>query len=156
MPDTLVGVVSDTHGKLSEAAVTALAGVDRIIHAGDIGSLAVLDELRSMAPVTAVYGNMDGPDVSRGLQLVAGVTIAGVEFVITHERADLPHVQPDRGRWLVLISGHTHVADVEVDLESRTIRMNPGSPSKGRAGSGRSLARISISDGVPRPRIVDL
>jgi len=55
----LVGLISDTHGLLRAEALAALAGSDHIIHAGDIGDESILDELRKIAPVTAVYGNVD-------------------------------------------------------------------------------------------------
>lgn len=156
MSDVLVGVVSDTHGGLSRAARTALLGVDHILHAGDIGSLEVVDHLKEIAPVTAVFGNLDPPEISRGLQLVAGMTVGDVEFVIAHERRDLPRVHPDPGRWLVLVTGHTHVPEIDVDEAARTIWLNPGSPSKARAGSGRNIAIVTVSTGVPRPRFVTL
>jgi len=56
---TLVGLISDTHGLLRLEVVAALAGVDHIIHAGDVGKLEIMDELRAIAPVTAVRGNVD-------------------------------------------------------------------------------------------------
>ena len=56
---TLVGLISDTHGLLRPAVVAALSGVDRILHAGDVGKPEILDELRAIAPVTAVRGNVD-------------------------------------------------------------------------------------------------
>jgi len=65
--DVLVGVISDTHGLLRPEALTALRAVDHIIHAGDVGSPEVLEELRHVAPVTAVRGNVDTEEWARPL-----------------------------------------------------------------------------------------
>ncbi|NTU59706.1 MAG: metallophosphoesterase family protein, partial [Deltaproteobacteria bacterium] len=64
-PRLVVGLISDTHGLLRPEALDALRGVDRILHAGDVGGLAVLDALAQLAPVTAVRGNTDGGDWAR-------------------------------------------------------------------------------------------
>ena len=69
---TTVGLISDTHGLLRPQAVEALRGVDRIVHAGDVGRLEVLDELTQLAPVTAVRGNVDHGGWAGALPATAG------------------------------------------------------------------------------------
>lgn len=78
-----VGVISDTHGRMHPRVREVFAGVDHILHAGDIGSSAVLEELRAIAPVTAVVGNVDGFRCGDAGEL-ARVTIDGLQFFLIH------------------------------------------------------------------------
>src|SRR5215207_6561788 len=109
----LVGVISDTHGSINHYALAALQGVSLILHAGDIGKPAVIDALEEIAPVTAVYGNVDvGTPLARQFPSVQGILLEGVRVYMTHigGRPDtlahsLPEPRPD-----VYIFGHSHVA----------------------------------------------
>ncbi|MEA2339424.1 MAG: uncharacterized protein QOE82_3431 [Thermoanaerobaculia bacterium] len=113
---TRIGVIADTHGLLRPEAVEALRGVDAIVHAGDVGGSHVLDELRSLAPLTYVEGNNDdgeGTDIVR-------VTIGGLRILLTHI-LPRPH-KPDRRVTDslratpadVVIFGHSHLPHDEV------------------------------------------
>jgi putative phosphoesterase len=101
-----VGVISDTHGLLRPEVLEAFAGVDHILHAGDVGSEEVLDRLRAVAPVTACAGNVDGfrcGDARRS----ARVLLSGTRFLVMHIRAEaeeeLRHAPAD-----VVVFGHSH------------------------------------------------
>jgi putative phosphoesterase len=129
-----IGVVSDTHGHLDPQVLAELAGVDHIIHAGDIMDAATLEELSTVAPVTAVAGNMDEGGLGKLPREVAG-KVGGVRFIVGHKRKRLlkrlalgkidavgKHDFPD-----LVVCGHDHLPAVEwVD---GTLFLNPGSAS---------------------------
>ena len=129
-----IGVVSDTHGYLDPQVVEAFAGVDPLIHAGDIMDPATLEALAAVAPVTAVAGNMDDGKLGKLPKEVAGKA-GGVRFIVGHKRKRLlkrltngkiegvgKHDVPD-----LIVCGHDHLPAVEwVD---GTLYLNPGSAS---------------------------
>lgn len=129
-----IGVVSDTHGYLDPQVVETFAGVDHIIHAGDIMDAATLEALSAVAPVTAVAGNMDDGKLGKLPREVAG-KVGGVRFIVGHKRKRLlkrlangkidgvgKHETPD-----LIVCGHDHLPAVEwVD---GTLYLNPGSAS---------------------------
>jgi putative phosphoesterase len=129
-----IGVISDTHGYLDPQILEEFAGVDHIIHAGDIMDAATLDALAAVAPVTAIAGNMDDGKLGKLPREVAG-KVGDVHFVVGHKRKRLlkrlshgkidglgKHDLPE-----LVICGHDHLPAVEwVD---GTLYLNPGSAS---------------------------
>jgi putative phosphoesterase len=115
----LVGVISDTHGLLRPEALAALREADHLLHAGDIGGEEVLANLRSLAPVTAVAGNVDGFRCGDAGE-TARVDLDGVRFFLTHvldrPRRPRPEVQAEllRERADVVVFGHSHLPHDEV------------------------------------------
>jgi putative phosphoesterase len=167
----LVAVISDTHGILYPEVKAALVGVDHIIHAGDIGSLSVLEELRKLAPVTAVRGNCDLDGWSESLPGVTTVDLAGVRILVGHRRDSMPGggigarmddaatpqqvrpVEPTASaERLLLISGHSHLASLEE--RDGVIFLNPGSAGPRRFGRPRTIARVELRDGEAEAQIV--
>jgi putative phosphoesterase len=151
-----VGVISDTHGELSDAAAEALTGVDAIVHAGDLGGSDVLDLLEAIAPVTLVRGN-DREDTSEWRRpFVADVVLGGVRFVVAHYVAQLAETlaePPERAT--VAVSGHTHVGSVEE--RDGFVLVNPGSPTRSYMGAPLSVARVTLAaDGRIAARIIEL
>lgn len=138
----LVGVISDTHGVLPAGIHEVFDGVERIIHAGDIGSQAVLDELESIAPVSAVEGNTDGGWQRRPLPGRMTVTVDGVRIHVGHKLPDLVRAGiPEDAEFVVY--GHTHVAAAR---EIGGVRyVNPGSAREPRDGNPPSVAIIDIA-----------
>ena len=152
---TLVGVISDTHGRLDEKAYVALADCDHIIHAGDICGIGILRELETLAPVTAVLGNNDfdeyGPDVGR----FAKPVIDDVRFLVAHFPRDVkiskfghPALAVNEPIPAVCIHGHTHLPRLEYGRAARPASyvVNPGSASYPRGGNSRSIAKIVIEN----------
>lgn len=150
----LVGIVSDTHGVLPDSAAQVLAGVDRIIHAGDVGARRVLDALEAIAPVTAVRGNMDTGDLEWQLQDTAVVRVADVRILVTHKARDvIARGVPESTA--VVVSGHTHRPGVE--RIGGTLFVNPGSAGgHNRDGPGATAAILDLSGESPFARIVEL
>lgn len=149
----LVGVISDTHGKLNEVVSDVFADVDQIIHAGDIGGRRVLDELELIAPVIAVRGNVDHDELEWRLNDTAVVTLAGHKIMVFHEPKALGGPVPEGIE--VVVNGHTHRSRVE--RVGGVLFVNPGSAGmRGRDGRGPSVALLDLSSATPEARIVDL
>jgi len=154
-PRLQVGLVSDTHGRLDPRVATALAGSERILHAGDVGRPAVIWELQAIAPVLAVSGNVDHWEMpGEELAPLVQVTLAGRRITVVHNRADLPAHAADSAD--IIVFGHSHMPLVqEVD---GVLWVNPGSASQARRSEiGRSVGILELVAGeTPRVRIVPL
>src|ERR1700735_1177313 len=85
----LIGVISDTHGLLRPEALTALAGVEHILHAGDVGDIGILATLGEIAPVTAIRGNIDTEGACAELPPTEMVEVGGKTFYLVHRIEDL-------------------------------------------------------------------
>ncbi len=144
----LIGVVSDTHGRLDPAIEELFAGVDHIIHAGDVGEEEVLARLKAIAPLTAVRGNCDDEQWGLALPLTATELFESTRMVVVHDRVMLDiYAKPEVREALsagvgVLIHGHTHCA--EVTREQHTLCLNPGSASLPHYELPRSVALLRI------------
>ncbi len=147
----LVGVIADTHGYVDARLAAAFDGVDFIVHAGDVGGAHVLEALRAMAPLHAVYGNNDEKLGGLGLRLREDFDLAGVRVHLVHQ---LPHARPQAPTQIV-VYGHSHRALVE--RRDGRLYINPG--AAGRVGFHRiqtvALLRIVASAEVDA-RIIEL
>jgi uncharacterized protein len=150
---TVVGVIADTHGLLRPEAVAALTGVDLIVHAGDIGSAAILDALGKIAPVVAVRGNNDREPWAVSIPDVVTTTVAGVRLCVVHELKTLQGDHPGGGADVV-ISGHSHRPSVERGPGG--LWLNPGSAGPRRFTLPISVARLHLGPGGARAEIVEL
>jgi len=149
----IVGVISDTHGLLRPEAVAALRGVDRIVHAGDIGAPEVLAALAELAPVTAVRGNNDKGPWARAIAETQVVDAGGVLLYVIHDVAELD-VDPAAGGFGVVIAGHSHVPRNEV--RDGVLWFNPGSAGPRRFKLPIALGRLTIEAGRARGEILTL
>ncbi len=154
MRDVLqVGLIADTHGLLRPEAVTALAGVDHIVHAGDADRAEILDALRDIAPVTAVRGNVDRGAWAAQLPATAQVQLGGVWIHVLHivEGLDL---DPRAAGFDVVVYGHSH----QPSLETRdgVLFVNPGSAGPRRFDLPVSVALLEIAGGKPRIELLTL
>lgn len=155
-----LGVISDTHGLLRPEVFDAFAGVDHILHAGDVGNPGILTELQTLAPVTAVYGNTDGAVLRGRLPQVASLQLDGFDIVVTHgDQLGSPTPQalyaafPDAQ---IIVYGHTHkplltVVDVVVTV------INPGGAGARRFNLPPSVGILELEPGIPpRGRLLPL
>ena len=157
----VVGVISDTHGLVRPGIAAAFAGVQLILHAGDVGGSAVLAALSTIAPVEAVYGNVDDhQDPSLARERVA--TIGGVTIHLSHGHElgqPTPQLALASYRGDVVIFGHTHRASVVRDPQGR-IGLNPGAAGPRRFNLAPSVARLTItaggSEGTPAETAVEI
>ena len=127
-----VGILSDTHGRLSDQAYAALVGSDHIIHAGDIGDPAILRELETIAPVTAVLGNNDFDEYGEHVRRFAHPVIDGVRFLVAHYPRDVKisfagnaALAPGDPIPQVCVHGHTHVPELLMGAEARPADLVP-------------------------------
>lgn len=148
-----VGLISDTHGMVRKTAVHALKGVDRLIHAGDIDTVSVLDALEKIAPVTVVRGNMDSPRVFPGLAEWDLIDIGGLFFYVLHDLNRMD-ISPSAAGVSVVVSGHTHRPAIE--QRGGVLYVNPGSAGPNRNGLPVTLAVLEIDSDQIQPRIIEL
>jgi uncharacterized protein len=148
-----IGVISDTHGLLRPEAIQALAGVDHILHAGDVGDPEILDRLREIAPVTAIRGNIDIAGPCAELPATEMVELGRRLFYLVHSLDDLD-IDPDAAGVAAVVSGHSHRAKMQ--QRNGTLYLNPGSAGPRRFDLPVTLAMVSIKVGAIRARIVTL
>jgi putative phosphoesterase len=150
----VVGLISDTHGLLRPGVHEALTGVELILHSGDVGGSGILDELRLIAPVRAVFGNtdpMDEPELAEELL----VAIDGVRVHVSHGHevgSPTPAKLAARYDADVVVFGHTHRA-----LVSRVgpqLFVNPGAAGPQRFNLTPSVGRLTIVGGKAEVEIV--
>jgi putative phosphoesterase len=141
----LIGVISDTHGLLRAEALAALAGVEHILHAGDVGKFSILERLREIAPVTAIRGNVDVSGRCAELPATDVVELGGKLFYLVHSVHDLD-INPAAAGVAVVVSGHTHKALVEV--RDGVIYFNPGSAGPKRFSLPVTVGFVTVEDGV--------
>jgi uncharacterized protein len=148
-----VGVISDTHGLLRPEAVAALTGVERIIHAGDIGERAVLDALGRLAPVSAVRGNNDRGGWARHIPETEVVEVGGVALYVLHDLHELD-LDPRAAGFAAVIAGHSHQPRQEE--RDGVLYFNPGSAGPRRFRLPVSLGRLTIERGRVTGRLTTL
>jgi uncharacterized protein len=141
----LIGVISDTHGLLRPEAVAALRGVEHILHAGDVGDIAILDALRQIAPVTAIRGNVDVSGACAELPATDVVELGDRLFYLVHSVHDLD-INPVAAGVAMVVSGHSHKASVQV--RDGVIYFNPGSAGPRRFSLPVTVGFVTVEDGV--------
>jgi uncharacterized protein len=139
-----VGLISDTHNLVRPEAKRALAGVDRILHAGDICGTEVLDELSEIAPVVAVRGNNDRGFWAESIQAAAAIEIGGVSIYVLHDLNELDLDLKAAG-FRVVISGHSHRPLIRD--KNGVLFVNPGSAGPRRFTLPVSLGFLEIFQG---------
>ena len=149
----LIGVISDTHGLLRPEAVTALQGVDMILHAGDIGRPEIITELQEIAPVTAVRGNNDKGDWAANIADCEVVDVNGVSIYMLHDVKELDLI-PAAAGFSVVIAGHSHKPLIEE--RNGVLYLNPGSAGPFRFSLPVTIARLNISAGSANAEIVEI
>jgi uncharacterized protein len=153
-----IGIISDTHGLLRAEVFEVFDGVEHILHAGDVGDPEILDELAAIAPVTAVWGNVDGFDIRKRTTEIAEIELAGAQVVVLHgmqlgsptpEKAAAAH--PDAA---LVVFGHSHKPVIR--QVGPVLAVNPGSAGRQRFRDPVTVALAEIVDGKVTARLVDL
>jgi uncharacterized protein len=156
-----IAILSDTHGFFHPALPEFLAGADHILHAGDIGTIDVLDRLNAIAPTTAVYGNVDGQEIRMRSAEHARIELDGIRFWMTH-------IGGHPGRWGrgigpllrggppdVFVCGHSHILRIErVESLGRMLFINPG--AAGRQGFQRVKTCVRLRTNAGRLQSADV
>ena len=149
----LLGIISDTHGLLRLEAVEALRGVDRILHAGDVGIPEILDALAEIAPVTAVRGNIDTDSWAQALPETEIVDVDGVSIYMLHDRGQLD-LKPEAAGIVAVVYGHNHQPKIEE--KNGVLCFNPGSAGPRRFQLPVSVGKLHIENGKIRGELVEL
>ena len=130
----VIGVVSDTHGLLRPQVIDALDGVELILHAGDVGSPEVIDDLMDLAPVVAIRGNIDRDEWARALPATTAVPLGQVLAYMIHDLNELDMVPAAAGVGVV-ISGHSHRSRCHLPV---------------------TVALLEVTGNGPEPRVIEL
>lgn len=153
---TTLGILSDTHGYFHPALPDDLAGVDLILHAGDIGDLSILDGLEAVAPVKAVWGNVDDVSIRRRIPEQQRFTVEGLDVWMVHIAGRPGRWQEGAGKKLradppdVLVCGHSHILRVErVEALDDMLYVNPGAAGKQGLHREKTCLRLTIEEGRP-------
>jgi len=150
-----LGILSDTHGYFHPELIDALDGVDAIVHAGDVGDLAILDGLEAVAPVHAVYGNIDDADTRRRLPKQERFSFGGLSVWVEHIAGRPGRWQANMGERLaadppdVFICGHSHILRIERVAElGNMLFVNPGAAGRQGFHQKKTCLRLTVHDGT--------
>jgi uncharacterized protein len=148
-----IGLISDTHGLLRPEALQALAGVEHIIHAGDVGGVEVIDALRRIAPVDVVRGNNDKDPWGKQLPAWLALEFGGVGIHVLHDLGEID-VEPAAAGFQVVITGHSHKP--VVSNRDGVLFVNPGSAGPRRFSLPVTLGYLNIEAGAAQAEIRSL
>src|SRR5450432_3570215 len=148
-----VGLISDTHGLMRERALAALRGSDLIVHAGDVGTGAVLEALRALAPVVAVRGNIDKGSWASGLPATAVAEAGPARIYVLHDIHELD-LDPAAAGFHMVVSGHSHQPGQTE--RAGVLYINPGSAGPRRFNLPLTLARLDVGVKPGKAEFVDL
>ncbi len=165
IPEKVIGVISDTHVPararcIPKEVYQVFENVDYIIHAGDLVELTVIDELEQIAPVLAVQGNMDNPEVSQMLPKLNSLKLFNWKIGVAHDPGMLHDIGKikeiiERNNFNVFINGHTHRSSIKWD--NQTLYINPGSPITPDTPFNKpTVALLKISKDSIVPEIVQI
>lgn len=150
----VIGIISDTHGYFHPSILSFFKDVDLILHAGDIGSEDILLGLKKLAPIRAVYGNVDGFDLRKSLPLHDRFELEEMSFWMTHIAGRPGRWQLGMGKLLkenppdVFICGHSHVLQIDRLEEMHSMLfINPGAAGRQGLHTVKTCVRLSISGG---------
>ena len=149
-----IGVLSDTHGWLDDRICYHFEDCDEIWHAGDVGSIDIIDQLAAFRPLRVVYGNIDGPDVRARCTMHEHFMCAGLRVWITHIAGKPPHYTPDILVHLrqqvpdLFVCGHSHILKVMHDAKHPPLLyLNPGAAGQYGLHQVRTLLRFELKTG---------
>ncbi len=146
----IIGLISDTHGLMRPEALAALGGSDLIIHAGDVGKPEILEELRALAPLVAVRGNVDKGNWASQLPPTAVVETSSARIYVLHNLQQLD-LDPAAAGFDIVVSGHSH--EPVRTIRSGILYLNPGSAGPRRFQLPITVARLDLRRS---PRSFDL
>jgi putative phosphoesterase len=152
-PLHLVGLISDTHGLIRPEALDALRESDLIIHCGDVGDPAVLDALRTLAPVRAICGNNDRGAWTSKLPACDVVEVGTHAIYVLHDLSEL-HLDPAAAGFTAVVSGHSHKPVIE--QRGKVLFVNPGSAGPRRFTLPVAVATLALRPGRCEAKIIRL
>ena len=149
-----IGVVSDTHGLLRHEVPPLLAGVESILHLGDVGDAKILKALKEIAPLTAIRGNVDSEGPCARLPETEVLLIEGGYIYLLHDIGTL-HLDPAAAKFAAVLYGHSHKA--EIRRHKGVLYFNPGSCGPRRFNLKVTMGYLHLgADGSIEPEIVEI
>ncbi len=155
-----IGLLSDTHGFFHPRIPKFFSGCDEIWHAGDIGSMEVVDKLEAIATLRAVYGNIDGGVLRKDFPEVAFFTVEGLKVLMMHI-GGYPGRYSPKARTLIekyrpglFISGHSHILKVIPDNKYGLLHINPG--AAGHSGIHKNITMVRFAIEKARPKDLEV
>lgn len=153
-----IGIISDTHGLLRPQVFDVFEGVEHILHAGDVGDPDILVELAALAPLSAVWGNVDGREIRARVPEVARLELEGVRIAVVHgmqfgspRPPRVAAAYPDAG---LVVFGHSHRPLIQ--QVGPALAVNPGSAGPRRFKDPVTVAIAEIENGKVQARLIDL
>lgn len=145
-------LLSDTHSHIDNRILHYAEAADEVWHAGDFGSLEVIDQLKAIKPLRGVYGNIDSPSIYSEFPEVLRFAIENVKILMIHiggypdkysplTKKELLKEKPD-----LMISGHSHILKVKYDQKNELLHLNPGAAGKQGWHQMRTMLRFEIND----------
>jgi putative phosphoesterase len=160
---TKIGLISDTHGYLDERIIHHLGTCDLVIHAGDIGEMAVMDTLEQQTKSIAVFGNIDGTSARVRFPLFKVLEIDGVKLLVIHIAGTFAKYNQETRNLIaihkpnVLICGHSHILKVQYDDKFKVLYLNPGAAGKHGFHKVRTLLTFVIDRGAVKDlKVIEL
>ncbi|MBL6667823.1 MAG: metallophosphoesterase family protein [Crocinitomicaceae bacterium] len=148
-----IGLLSDTHGFLDPKIKSYFSEVDEIWHAGDIGSIEVLDELKAFKPTKAVWGNIDNKEIRQATDEFLRFQIEDVSILMTHiggkpEKYSKPTFEEieKNGAPTLFVCGHSHITLVKMDPNYKMLWMNPGACGYKGFHKVKTILRFNITN----------
>jgi len=149
-----IGVISDTHGLLRPEVPPLLAGVESILHLGDVGDAKILKKLRDIAPVTAVRGNIDREGPCARLPESEVLLVKGAYIYLLHDIGTL-HLDPAAAKFAAVLFGHSH--KTEIRRHKGVLYFNPGSCGPRRFNLKVTMGYLNVGpDGSIEPEIIEI
>ncbi|MDA9267195.1 metallophosphatase family protein [Salibacteraceae bacterium] len=148
-----IGLISDTHGYMDDRIAHHLEYCDEIWHAGDIGKSSVIEQLESLAPVKAVYGNIDGTDVRKMTPELLIEERQGLKIAMIHIAGSFGKYNTQTKEIIqahnpgLLICGHSHILKIKFDSDNKLLYLNPGAAGRSGFHHIRTLCRFDIVEG---------
>ncbi len=158
-----IGLISDTHGFLDPTVFTHFKNVDEIWHAGDIGTMEVLQKLEAFKRTIAVFGNVDGHVLRATIPEIQIQEREGIKIVMNHIGGKPPQYNPQTRALLtkeyprLFICGHSHILRVENDRFRKMLYMNPGAAGKHGFHKMKTLLRFEINEAkIEKLEVIEL
>lgn len=159
----IIGLLSDTHGHYDESLEQHFGKCHEIWHAGDIGDETIIERLQKIAPVQAVYGNIDGPKIQQAFPEDAWVEHEGLRILITHIVGSPLRYNSRVNRLLagrpvdILVCGHSHICKVQKDEGNHLLYVNPGAAGHHGFHAMRTVLRLELGEGkVKKLEVIEL
>jgi putative phosphoesterase len=153
-----IGIISDTHNILPKSVFEHFKNVNYIFHAGDIGNFKIIDELKKIAPVYAIYGNIDSGETRKKVPAIKYIEIEGFIICLVHDIGSVKNfcyeLFKNGKKADIVIFGHMHKPSYEV--YQKTTFINPGSASYPRNHKNGTVAIIDLDGNSISHRFIDL